>query len=173
MALLDRIKFDGLKSRDWLIYKYPSEGLRTSSVLIVNEGQVAIFVKGGVVCDIFESGTYVLSTENIPILSSLVNLPFGGNTPFSAEIYFINITTKLDITWGTTDPIQLIDPKYCIKLRARAFGQMGLKIKDYELFFKELIGGMAQDNLVKFDTKTILSRFSGNQGEINYCRYNY
>lgn len=151
MTLFSVVRFDGLKNRDWLIYKYPSDSLVLGSQLIVQEGQTAIFVKSGKICDIFYSGTYTLNTENLPLLNQIVKIPFGGKTPFSAEIYFINTTTKLDINWGTIDPIQLIDPKYYVKLRIRAFGQMGLKLMDYSTFFKELIGGMRQDDLVKFD----------------------
>lgn len=158
MAILDRIKFDGLKSRDWIVYKYPSEALRTCSTLIVSEGQVAIFVKGGQVCDVFPAGTYELATGNLPILSRLINLPYGGQTPFTAEIYFVNAVTKLDITWGTSDPIQLVDPKYFVKLRVRAFGQMGLKLKQYDLFFKELIGGMSQSDIVSFEKVKLFYR---------------
>lgn len=151
MSIFSVVRFDGLKSRDWLIYKYPSDSLVLGSQLIVQEGQVAIFVKSGQVCDIFYPGTYTLATENLPILKGLVNLPFGGRTPFSAEIYFLNTTVRLDINWGTTDPIQLIDPKYFVKLRIRAFGQMGLKISDCTILFKELIGGMQQADIVKFN----------------------
>ena len=151
MALFDIVRFDGLKSREWLIYKYPSESLVLGSQLIVQEGQVAVFVKGGAVTDVFYPGTYSLATENLPILSRLVNLPFGGRSPFSAEIYFINTTVRLDINWGTIDPIQLIDPKYYVKLRIRAFGQMGLRITDAKNMFTEVIGGMQQANIIKFD----------------------
>ncbi|SES66246.1 Membrane protease subunit, stomatin/prohibitin family, contains C-terminal Zn-ribbon domain [Pseudobutyrivibrio sp. C4] len=151
MAIIDVVRFDGLKSRDWLIYKYPSEELVLGTQLIVQEGQVALFVRGGVVADVFYPGTYTLATENLPILKSLVNLPFGDRTPFSAEVYFINTTVRLDINWGTTDPIQLIDPKYYVKLRIRAFGQMGLKVLDVTTLFKEVIGGMQKTDIVKFD----------------------
>lgn len=151
MAIIDVIRFDGLKSRDWLIYKYYSDNLVTGSQLIVQEGQAAIFVKGGTVCDVFSPGTYALETENLPLLNAIINLPFGGKTPFSAEIYFVNTTTKLDLYWGTSDPIQLIDPKYYVKLRIRAYGQMGLRLVDYTAFFTELIGGMQRADLVKFD----------------------
>lgn len=119
--------------------------------LIVQEGQAVLFVCGGVVADVFYPGTYTLSTDNIPILKKLINLPFGGTTPFSAEIYFINTTVKLDINWGTSEPIQLIDPKYHVKLRVRAFGQMGVRILDAATFFKEVIGGMQKDDIVKVD----------------------
>ncbi len=158
MSVLSVVRFDGLKSRDWFIYKFPSESLVLGSQLIVQEGQAAIFIKGGVICDVFHPGTYTLKTENLPILKGLVNLPFGGKTPFSAEIYFINSTVKLDINWGTTDPIQLIDPKYYVKLRIRAFGQMGLRIIDCTTLFKELIGGMQQADLVKFDKVKVYYR---------------
>lgn len=151
MAIIDVVRFDGLRSRDWLIYKYYSDDLVTGSQLIVQEGQVAIFIKGGTVCDVFYPGTYTLETENLPLLNRFLNMPFGGRTPFSAEIYFINTTTKLDLHWGTSDPIQLIDPKYYVKLRIRAYGQMGMRLADYTAFFRELIGGMQQADLVKFD----------------------
>lgn len=151
MAILDRVKFDGLRSRNWIIYKHPSEKLVFGTQLIVSEGQAAIFVKGGQVCDIFTPGSYILDSNNIPILQRFINIPYGGKTPFTAEIYFINTTTKLDVYWGTSDPIQLIDPKYFVKLRIRAFGQTGLKLKDYRLFFTELIGGMAQNDIVNYD----------------------
>lgn len=151
MSILNVVRFDGLKSRDWMIYKYPSDSLELGSQLIVQEGQIAIFVKNGTVCDVFNPGTYTLRTENLPILKGIINLPFGGKTPFSAEVYFINMTVKLDINWGTIDPIQLIDPKYYVKLRVRAFGQMGLRILDSVTLFKELIGGMQRADIVKFD----------------------
>lgn len=151
MAIIDVVRFDGLKNRDWLIYKYPSEQLVLGTQLIVQEGQVAIFVKKGLVADVFYPGTHTLTTENLPILKSIVNIPFGGKTPFSAEVYFLNMTVKMDINWGTIDPIQLIDPKYYVKLRVRAFGQMGLRVLDAARLFKEVIGGMQKDDIVKFD----------------------
>lgn len=159
MAIIDRIKFDGLRNRDWIIYKYPAEDLVYGSQLIVGEGQAAIFVKGGTVCDIFGSGTYTLDSKNLPILKSIINLPFGGKTPFSAEIFFLNILSKLDMYWGTSDPIQIIDPKYYTKLRVRAFGQMGLKINDYSTFFTELIGVVNPADIIKFDV--VMDYFKG------------
>lgn len=159
MAIIDRVKFDGLRTRDWIVYKYPSEELVYGTQLIVGEGQAAIFVKGGTVCDVFNAGTYTLDAKNLPILKSIVNLPFGGKTPFSAEIFFLNIATKLDIYWGTSDPIQIIDPKYYTKLRVRAFGQMGLKVDNYINFFTELIGIIGPAEIVKFDA--IMDYFKG------------
>ena len=149
LAIIDRVKFDGLR-KEWLVFRYPGESFVTGTQLIVGEGQVAVFVKGGQALDCFTAGTYTLSTNNIPLLQSFINIPFGGKTPFTAEIYFINKTAKLDIYWGTVDPIQLIDPKYNIKLRIRAFGQFGMKVDDYRLFLTELIGSLNPLEVVNY-----------------------
>lgn len=152
MAILDRIKFEGmLNGNDWLVYRYPGESFTTGSQLIVGEGQVAVFIKGGQALDYFTAGTYTLSTSNIPLLQGIINLPFGSKTPFTAEVYFINKTSKLDLNWGTIDPIQLIDPKYHIKLRIRAFGQFALKVTDYRVFLSEIIGSMNARDVVSFN----------------------
>lgn len=78
MAIIDVVKFDGLRSRDWLVYKFPSDTLVFGTRLIVNEGQVAVFVKGGQVCDLFYPGSYILDTDNLPVLFHIFNLPYGG-----------------------------------------------------------------------------------------------
>lgn len=98
MAIIDRIKYDGNPNgSQWLIYKCPSEQFVLGSQLIVNQGQEALFFKGGEALDLFGPGTHTLSTGNLPILNKLVNLPFGGKTPFTAEIYYINKTSNLDM----------------------------------------------------------------------------
>lgn len=151
MALIDVVKFDGLRSRDWLVYKFPSEELVLGTQLIVQEGQAAIFVIGGEINRTFYPGTYTLNTDNLPILKDIVKSFFGGKTPFSAEVYFVNTAVKLDVNWGTVDPIQLIDPKYFVKLRIRAFGTLGLKVANPENLFRGLIGAMQKYEIVKFD----------------------
>lgn len=151
MAIIDVIKFNGIANRDWLVYRYQGDKFVCGSQLIVGEGQVAVFVKGGKALDYFTAGTYTLDTQNIPILQSIVNIPFGGKTPFSAEVFFINKTAKLDVLWGTTDPIILIDPKYGVRLRVRSFGQFAIRISDYRVFLTELIGAVGNSQVVKYD----------------------
>lgn len=151
LAIIDVIKFNGIQNRDWLVYRYPGDSFVFGTQLIVGEGQVAVFVKGGKALDYFSPGTYTLNTRNIPVLQSIINIPFGGRTPFTAEVIFINNTAKLDILWGTTDPISLIDPKYAVRLRVRAFGQFAIKITDYRVFLTELIGALGDSRIVKYD----------------------
>ena len=71
LAIIDVIKFNGLANRDWLVYRYPGESFVYGTQLIVAEGQIAVFVKGGKAVDYFSAGTHTLSTNNIPILQSL------------------------------------------------------------------------------------------------------
>lgn len=148
MKILDVVKFSGLTSKDWLIYKYPSEELALGSQLIVQEGQIAVLVKEGKICGSFTAGTHTITSNVLPILKSLIKIPFSGKAPFTAEIFFVNIALLLDVPWGTSDPIQLIDPKYNVKLRIRAFGSFGLKIKDGVTLIKNLIGAMQFSEIV-------------------------
>jgi membrane protease subunit (stomatin/prohibitin family) len=128
MAIVEVVKYDG--TPDVFAWKYPNCELGTWTQLIVNESQEAILLKGGKVCDVFRAGRHTLSTDNLPILSKVVNLPFGGRSPFSAEVWFINRAFSLDVKWGTPTPIQLQDPKYKVFIPVRAFGQFGVQIQD-------------------------------------------
>lgn len=160
MAIIDRIKYDGdPQGRNWLIYKCPSEQFVLGSQLVVNQGQEALFFKGGAALDLFGPGTHKLTTGNLPILNKLVNLPFGGKTPFTAEVYYINKTVNLDMKWGTSTPIPLEDPKYGLILNVGARGQYGMSIKDSRLFVSRLIGAIP--NGASSNHLTVLRYFNG------------
>ncbi|MDD6551567.1 MAG: SPFH domain-containing protein [Lachnospiraceae bacterium] len=142
-AIIDRIKYDGpADASPWLVYKYPGEQFVLGSQLIVNQGQEALFFKGGEALDLFGPGTHTLTTGNLPLLNKLVNLPFGGDTPFSAEVYFVNKTSRLDMKWGTPNAFPVEDPKYGILLSIRAHGTYGIRINDSRMFVVGLIGAV-------------------------------
>lgn len=143
MALLDRIKFDS-DSPDALVWKHPSENLRLGSALIVGQSQEALFVRSGRVLDVFGPGRYTLSTANLPILGKLVNLPYGGNTPFTAEVWFIERTAKRDLQWGTPRPIPILDPLLGYLVNVRAFGRWGVRIDDSRKFIGQLVGTLSR-----------------------------
>ena len=148
MAVIDRIKYDGPEDGStWLIYKYPSEQFVLGSQLIVNSSQEALFFKGGEALDLFGAGTHTLKTGNLPLLNRLVNLPFGGRTPFSAEVYFINKTSRLDMGWGTSVPFDIEDPRYAVPLSIMANGQYGVSVPDARLFIIKLIGAVPGGSL--------------------------
>lgn len=157
MAIINRVKYDGPNDgSSWLVHKYPSEQFVLGSQLIVNQGQEALFFKGGEAFDLFSPGTHTLKTGNLPLLNKLVNLPFGGETPFSAEVYFANKTSRLDMNWGTSNPIPFEDPKYSVFLNLRAYGQYGISISDTRLFISRIIGAIPNGSTANY---IIISRY--------------
>ncbi len=154
MAIVDVLKFDS--SPDIFAWRYPNTELATWSQLIVNESQEAILVRNGQATDVFGPGHYVLSTDNIPVLQTLINLPFGKRSPFSAEVWFINKAFSLDIKWGTPSPIQIQDPKYRVFIPVRAFGQFGIQVVDSKRFLIKLVGTMRF-----FNRNTLTEYFRG------------
>lgn len=160
MAIIDRIKYDGYQDGSpWLIHKYPSEEFVLGSQLVVNQGQEALFFKGGEALDLFGAGTHTLHTGNLPLLKKLVNLPFGGKTPFTAEVYYINKTSRLDMKWGTQNPFQLEDPKFGLILSIRSHGSYGIRIVDSRMFVSELVGAIPNGATVNY--AFVASYFSG------------
>lgn len=145
MAIIDVVKFDG--TSDIFAWKFPNTELATWSQLVVHETQEAILFKGGQALDLFGPGRHTLNTQNIPILQSVINLPFGGQSPFTAEVWFVNKINALDVKWGTAKPLQLQDPRYQIILPVRAYGQFGVQIEDSRKFLLKLIGTMPMFNV--------------------------
>ncbi len=136
MALIDRVKYDG--PANVLVWRYPPDDLSWGTQVIVNQSQEAIFFKGGQALDVLPPGTHTLRTANIPLLRTLIKAPFGGETPFAAEIYYVNKAVNLDVKWGTNSPIPVLDPKFNVFLPVRAFGQFGIQIADSRSFVTQL-----------------------------------
>ena len=165
MALIDVVKWDG--SLDQFVWKFPSENLRSGTQLVVKQGQWAVFVKGGRMLDVFGEGTCTLHSGNLPLLTSLISLPFGGNTPFQAEVWFINKLTKLNNRFGTSSPLQLEDPKYGLIVPVRAFGMYGLRVQEPRKFLETLVGTarvFGADKIVEYFRGRVLSAISSNIG---------
>jgi membrane protease subunit (stomatin/prohibitin family) len=136
MATIDRVKYDG--PADVLVWRFPADNLSWGTQVIVNQAQEAIFFKGGEALDVLGPGTHTLRTANIPILRKLIAAPFGGDTPFAAEIYYVNKAVNLDVKWGTNNPIPVMDPKFSVFLPVRAFGQFGIQVADSRAFVTQL-----------------------------------
>lgn len=154
MAIIDVVKYQAEENQ--FVWKFPSVDLRIGTQIVVNSAQHAFFIKGGEIFDEFTNGTHTIKTENIPLLNKIINLPFGDKSPFQAEIWFVNLLTKLDNKWGTTSPILLEDPKYGIIIPVRAFGQYGFKIGNPRVFLENLTG-----NLPSYSADKIQEHFKG------------
>lgn len=154
MAIIDVVKWNATDNR--YAWKFPHEELSTWTQLIVSESQEAVLVKGGQMIGPFGPGRHTLSTENVPLLSSLFKLPFGGRSPFTAEVWFVNKAIPLDVKWGTAEPVQVLDPLYQVMLPVRANGQYGVQIQDSKKFLIKLVGTMPS-----FDRDKLVSYFRG------------
>lgn len=138
MALIDVVDW---KSRPGeVVFRYPEGGISIGAQLIVMENQEAILFKDGKALDSFAPGKHTLVTGNIPLLDKLVNLPFGGKTPFPAEVYFITRAEIPNSKWGTKQPIPLMDPVYNIGVPVRAFGAYSYRIANTRAFLLAAIG---------------------------------
>lgn len=154
MALVNVIRWEANTSE--LVHKFPIEDLKVGSQLVVYPSQTAFFIKGGQIFDEFICGTYTIKSENIPLLNNVFNLPFGGESPFQAEVWFVNQISLLDCKWGTATPIQIEDPKYGVIVPIRSFGQYGFKVSNPRIFLERLIG-----NMPTFSTDKVIAYFRG------------
>ncbi len=128
-------------SNDTLVYRFEryQNEIKYGAQLTVRESQVAVFVNEGQIADVFEPGLYELTTENLPILTTLKSWKYGFNSPFKAEIYFVSTRNFTNQKWGTQNPIMLRDPEFG-PLRLRAFGTYALKVDDAGRLIKEIAG---------------------------------
>ena len=110
-------------SQDTMVYRYDRNGkdIMMGAQLTVRESQVAVMVNEGRIADVFQPGRYELSTQNMPIMTALQSWKFGFNSPFKAEVYFINTRQFLDQKWGTSNPVMMRDAEFGM-IRLRAFG---------------------------------------------------
>ncbi|NNH74716.1 SPFH domain-containing protein [Nocardia uniformis] len=138
--LVDIIEWldDSRTTLAWRFPRYQNE-IKNGAELIVREGQEAVFVYRGQLADRFGPGHYTLTTENMPLLSTLQGWKHGFNSPFRSEVYFISTRPVTDLRWGTPQPVTVRDPDFRM-VQVRANGTCVLKIVDAEIFLREVIG---------------------------------
>lgn len=148
MGLFDAIKNQFINVIEWneqnsdrMIYKFPVAGneIKMGAVLTVRPGQVAIFLNEGTIADVFQEGRYELSTQNMPVMTTLESWKYGFNSPFKADIYYVNMKTFIDQKWGTSNPIMLRDADFGI-VRLRGFGTFSYRVSDPVKFLTNALG---------------------------------
>src|SRR5215217_6883526 len=141
MALIDVIQHPSERS-DEMVFRVPQQGagaFKFGSQLIVREGQAAVFFRDGKALDTFGPGRHTLNTNNLPLLTGIMGIAFGGATPFTAEVYFVSLHEFSDLRWGTAQPVVFRDTDFGM-VRLRAFGGYSMRVGDPQLFVQQVVG---------------------------------
>src|SRR5215213_8577365 len=158
MGLMDFIKGELIEiiewtddSRDTISWRFPDDDkeIKRGAQLIVRESQNCQFIYLGQFGDTFGPGKHTLVTDNIPILSTLKGWKYGFESPFKADVYFVNTRLFTGNKWGTSNPVMIRDRDFGI-VRARAFGTYDFRIIDVKTFLKEVAGTDAHFRLDEF-----------------------
>lgn len=143
--------------------------IKTGAKVIVRESQRAVFIKGGQLADVFTPGTYKLSTENIPILSTILALPYMFNSPIKADLYFISLKQFIGNMWETKSPIIVRDKEFNM-VRISASGTFAFRITEPDVFMREVLGTQKMymmQQIVEYLSSYILEVFGVTIGECN------
>lgn len=149
--LIDLIEWTD-DSRDTLSYRWPDQDkeIKNGAQLIVRESQQVQFVAAGQFADLYNPGKHTLSTENIPVLSTILGWKYGFQSPFKCDVYYLNTRLFTGNKWGTSNPVMMRDPDFGV-VRLRAFGTYDFRIVDAPKFLKEVAGTDQNFRLSEFN----------------------
>lgn len=178
MGLLDVIKDQFLdvieyedKSNKLIVTKFRRESgndeLKQGTKVIVRESQSAVFLKGGQLADVLPPGTYSLTTDNFPVLSTLKAFPYLFTSPVIADLYFVSTRQFVDNKWATKTPIMKRDNDFNM-VRIRAFGKYAFRITDVSAFMREVFGtkGIVMTyDIVEYLSSMVTEAFATTVGE--------
>ena len=128
-----------------------------------------MFVRDGKSLDTFGPGRHTLSTNNIPLLGGLIGAAFGGESPFTAEVFFVSIREFTGLKWGTPQPMTFKDSQLGM-VRLRAFGTFSIRVTNPTLFVNYIVGtrgGYSIANIEDFLRSIIINNFNDILGDLS------
>jgi len=165
-GIMDVIRCD---EENYLVWKWRPEGqtvnstkkenaIRYGSSLRVKDGEMAVFAykqDDGQMMD-FIQGPYdgMIKSDNFPVLTSIVGLAFGGESPFQAEIYFFNLQGNNQIKFAIPY-FDVADPRYLdFTVPVSVRGSLTFNLTDVKQFIK-------LNRLIDFDLDKFRDQISG------------
>jgi len=161
---IDIIEWTAPSESDLMAYRFPRyhNEIKMGAKLTVREGQAAVFVNEGQIADLFSPGMYELSTQNLPILTTLRGWKYGLQSPFKAEVYFVQTKQFTDLKWGTSNPIIMREAEFGA-VRLRAYGTYVIKVVDPKVFMQQLVSTDPEFEVYEISSQlrnVIVSRFA-------------
>ncbi|MGA9753432.1 MAG: SPFH domain-containing protein [Acidobacteriota bacterium] len=151
-----------------MVHRFEMGGeIKMGAQLVVQESQWGVFFRDGRALDVFLAGRHTLTTANIPLLSKLINIPFGGTSPFRADVYYVARKVFTDMKWGTKEPVLFRDTEFQM-VRLRAFGKFATKVVDPQLFLNTFVGSQGvqnSDGVESYTKDMIVARLNDVLGE--------
>ncbi len=171
MAILDLIEHAN-EGGDEIVHREPeneSGEFRLGSQLVVRESQRAVFFRDGKALDVFSAGRHTLSTSNIPLLTAVIGLPFGGESPFKAEVYFVAMREFTDLKWGSPQPLVYRDAELGM-VRLRTFGTYSMRVDNPQLFVTQVVGSrgaFSTGAIEEFLRSIVINEFNDILGDVH------
>ena len=124
-----------------LASRFPMQDMeiQNGGKLTVRESQAAMFVNEGRCADIYGPGLYTLNTQNMPVLTNLMNWDKMFESPFKSDVFFFTTRQQLGQRWGTTQPITIRDKDFGM-VRVRGYGVYSWHIENPKLFLTNVSG---------------------------------
>lgn len=172
MGLFSGIRRQLLKVIQWeddstntIVYRYPMEDrdeIMNGCQLVVRESQVAMLVSSGQIADVYGPGTHKLTTNNMPIITKLASWKYGFDSPFKADVYYVNTKQFINMKWGTASRVSMRDADFGV-IRVGARGSYSFKVEDAPTFMREIFGTnreYATQSLVEYFKSLIVTAFT-------------
>ena len=126
------------QAKNQILFKWPDTNIRKLTQLTVQQDELAVFFRDGLVQGTINPGRCTLDSSEIPFLGRLVDAASGGNL-FKTEIYFVSTREFPNLPFGGMID-NVVDPETGLAVGLRVFGEYSLKAVEPQSLILNLVG---------------------------------